>query len=68
MDQCFYCGETLFNSERYVIRTKDTKFQGRKRYQNVGYCCLTCEGRGCRTQYAIEEWRAMRDAIQGATP
>ena len=62
MDKCFYCGDTMWNSERYAIRTKDTRFQGRKRYQIVGFCCIACEDDGKPTQYSTEEWRKVRDS------
>lgn len=62
MSECFYCKKALgFNEERYLIRTKDVRFRGRKRYQTAGYCCLDCEDNGERTQYTSEEWRELRD-------
>lgn len=64
MSECFYCKKTLgINEERYLIRTKDTRFRGRKRYQTAAYCCVDCEKSGQSTKYTTDEWRAMRDQV-----
>lgn len=64
MDQCFHCKKSLgFNEERYLIRTKDEHFRGRKRYQKVGYCCLDCENDGQQCQFATEEWRKLNEEM-----
>ena len=69
MNQCLHCKRTLgFNEPYYVVRTKDTRFMGRKRYQRVAACCEDCEEQGQRTQYTIDEWRDLRDGHQGEKP
>ncbi|MCY1300247.1 hypothetical protein D9M70_498080 [compost metagenome] len=62
MSECFYCKKTLgINEERYLIRTKDRRFRGRKRHQTVAYCCVDCEDAGCQCQFSTDEWRELRD-------
>lgn len=62
MSNCFYCRRTLgINEPYYLIRTKDARFRGRKRYQTVAYCCEECEEEGAQCQFSTDEWRKIRD-------
>ncbi|ANI14435.1 hypothetical protein A9C11_10765 [Pseudomonas citronellolis] len=63
MSQCFYCKKTLGMNEPYfLIRSRDRRFRGRRRYQTVAYCCEDCEADGKQCRFSIEEWQSLRDS------
>lgn len=64
VNTCFYCKKQLgINEPYYLMRSKDVRFRGRKRYQTVAFCCEDCEEAGKQCQFTPDEWETLRNKV-----